>query len=218
MKITAVVPVRKGSQRVINKNLKKFAQTSLLENKINTLKKVVNINEIIVNTDSDEAIEIAKNLGVSYHKREAYYASSECGASDFFKHLGEVTDTDLFAYCPPTSPFIKSSTIEQCIREFLLNAEYDSFATVSNVKHFLWLNNEPINYKREFQPNSQDLPNIVSLNFGLNLISKEMLLLYKNIVGIKPLFRVLDQIEAIDIDTELDFFIAEQISNSYLNY
>ncbi len=218
MKITAVIPVRKGSQRVINKNLKPFGETTLLENKINSLKKVVNLSEIIVNTDSEEAIELAIKLGVSYHRREAYYASSECMASDFFKHLGEVTDTDLFAYCPPTSPFIKSSTIEQSIREFLLNPEYDSFATVSNVKHFLWLDGEPINYKREFQPNSQDLPNIVSLNFGLNIISKENLIRFKNIVGIKPFFKVISQVEAVDIDTELDFFIAEQINNKYLNF
>ena len=37
--IKAVIPVRKGSERVKNKNIKKFGDSSLLENKIKTLKK-----------------------------------------------------------------------------------------------------------------------------------------------------------------------------------
>ena len=60
MKITAVIPIRKGSQRVVGKNLRSFAGSNLLEIKIENLKKVKSIDEIIVNTDSEEAIEIAK--------------------------------------------------------------------------------------------------------------------------------------------------------------
>ena len=58
MKITAVIPVRKGSQRVPNKNLRAFADTTLLELKIQTLLQVPEIDEIVVNTDSEEAIGI----------------------------------------------------------------------------------------------------------------------------------------------------------------
>ena len=69
-KLVAVVPVRKGSQRVKNKNLKKFSDTNLLTFKIETLKKVKRIDKIIVNTDSDEAVEIAKKLNVDFKKRD----------------------------------------------------------------------------------------------------------------------------------------------------
>ena len=37
--MTAVVAVRKGSQRVPNKNVKDFGDTNLLEMKLNVLKK-----------------------------------------------------------------------------------------------------------------------------------------------------------------------------------
>ena len=60
MKITAVVPIRKGSQRVKDKNLRPFAGITLLENKLNTLLNVPELDQIIVNTNSDEAIEIVK--------------------------------------------------------------------------------------------------------------------------------------------------------------
>ena len=44
-KIAAVIGVRKGSERIVNKNIKPFNDTSLLENKIKTLKKVKNLEE-----------------------------------------------------------------------------------------------------------------------------------------------------------------------------
>jgi len=55
-KITAVVPIRKGSQRIIDKNFIPFVDgKSLLEVKLEILKKITLIDEIIVNTDSDKA-------------------------------------------------------------------------------------------------------------------------------------------------------------------
>ena len=72
--LVAVVPVREGSQRVKNKNLRKFNKKNLLIYKIEKLKKIKNIDEIIINTDSEEAIEIAKDLKVSFWKRAKYFA------------------------------------------------------------------------------------------------------------------------------------------------
>ena len=62
--ITAVITVRSGSQRVKNKNLKKFCSKNLLEYKIDVLKKVKSIDNIIINTDSEEAIEISKKHNI----------------------------------------------------------------------------------------------------------------------------------------------------------
>lgn len=57
-KITAVVPIRSGSQRVKDKNLRPFAGTTLMENKLDTLLKVPELDSIIVNTNSERAIEV----------------------------------------------------------------------------------------------------------------------------------------------------------------
>lgn len=220
MKITAVIPVRKGSQRVRDKNLRPFSDTTLLENKINSLLKVPEIDSIIVNTNSEIAIELVKKkyaqTKVSFHHREEYYASSQCSGSEFFKHLGEVTDTNVFVYTPCTSPFIKPKTISQCIIKFLAGGNFDCIASVSQIKEFMWLNNKPLNYDPLHAPNSQDLPNVVALNFGVTVISKENLIKNHNIIGKHPDFVVTSDIEAIDIDTPLDFYIAEQIYNKLI--
>lgn len=58
MKITAVIPIRSGSQRVKDKNLRPFADTNLMELKIKTLLQVPELTSIVVNTNSEEAISI----------------------------------------------------------------------------------------------------------------------------------------------------------------
>ena len=218
MKITAVIPIRLGSQRVKDKNLRKFANTTLLENKIENLLKVPEIKEIVVNTNSSKAIDMVntKYAGtkVRAQRREEYYASSQCSGSEFFQHLGEVTDTDVFIYAPCTSPFVKPETISACIARYQYNAnhnDYDCVATVSSVKEFLWLDGKAINYDPQNAPNSQNLPDIVALNFGTTVVSRENLIKNRNIIGKKPDFLTVTDVEGIDIDTPLDFYIAEKI-------
>lgn len=214
MKITAVVPIRSGSQRVRDKNLRPFAGTNLMELKLRTLLQVPELTSIVVNTNSEEAISIVNKSysgGVKIHRREEYYASSQCSGSEFFRHLGEVTDTDVFIYCPCTSPFVKPKTISQCIKTFLCSNDCDSVSTVSLVKEFLWLDGKPVNYDPQHAPNSQDLPDIVALNFGTTVVSRDDLIKNSNIIGKSPKFVTTSDIEAIDIDTPLDFYIAEQI-------
>lgn len=62
MKITAVIPIRSGSQRVKDKNLRRFGDTTLIELKIKNLLQVPELDSIIVNTNSEEAISITKSL------------------------------------------------------------------------------------------------------------------------------------------------------------
>lgn len=123
-----------------------------------------------------------------------------------------MTETDVFVYAPCTSPFIKPETISQCIRTFLdSEGDTDCVSTVSAVKEFMWLDGKPVNYDPLNAPNSQNLPDVVALNFGATITSKEDLVRNRNIIGKHPKFVLTSDIEAIDIDTPLDFYIAEQI-------
>lgn len=75
----------------------------------------------------------------------------------------------------------------------------------------MWLDGTPVNYDPLNAPNSQNLPDVVALNFGATITSKEDLIRNRNIIGKHPRFVLTSDIEAIDIDTPLDFYIAEQI-------
>ena len=75
----------------------------------------------------------------------------------------------------------------------------------------MWLNNKPLNYKINFSPSSQDLPNIMAITYGCCIIKKQDMLKFKNVVTDKNKFFVLNDIESTDIDTEMDFKIAEYL-------
>lgn len=212
-KITAVIPIRKGSQRVPDKNFKDFYKgKSLLELKIESLKEIELIDDIVVNTDSDLAIEIAKKLGVSYFRREDYYASSQCSQSEFFKNLAETTDTDIIIHVPCTSPLIKKESIIDAINRFNIS-ENDSCNAVGLVKEYLWSNGKPLNYTIEGGkvPNSQDLPDVLKLTFGFGIIYRDTMIDRENVVGKNPLFYTVDEIEETDIDTKIDFEFAKHL-------
>ena len=68
---------------------------------------------------------------------------------------------------------------------------------------------KPINYNINQTPKSQDLPNIVSLNFAITIIKKQIMIKRKNVIGFNPSFFELDKVESLDIDDLIDFNIAE---------
>ena len=213
-KLTAVVAVRKGSQRIPNKNITPFGDSNLLEMKLNLLKKVETIDEIVVNSDCDDMLAIGEKYGCSTHKRKAHYASSTVNNSDFHKHIAEVTKADFIFLAPTCSPFISVNSHNAAIDRFL-SSEHDSLTSVDIIKNHLWLNGKPLNYRLDNVPNSQDLPDVKRLNYGISIITRESMLRNRNLIGNSPDFYELDHFESVDVDTPFDFFIAEQIYNEY---
>jgi|TARA_R100000479_G_scaffold90165_1_gene44236 N-acylneuraminate cytidylyltransferase len=216
-KLTAVVPVRAGSQRVKNKNTKPFADSNLLKIKLETLKKISMIDNIVVNSDSDEMLDIALSYGVSTHKREEYYASSECNNSEFFKHIAETTNSDYILCSHVTSPLISAETYFSCVDKFM-NSNIENLVTVCDVKDHMWLDGKPLNYNPSESPNSQDLPDIVGVTYGISILSKDDMVKHKNVITDNPYFYRLDEIESIDIDTEFDFMVAEYVYKKVNGY
>lgn len=210
MKIKALVAVRSGSQRVKNKNIKPFADSNLLTIKLEQLKRIPNLDGIIVNSNDNEMLDIAHSLGCETVKRDEYYASNEVSMSDVYKNMAENCECDVIAYINVTNPLIEDSTIIKAIEEYKANIDiFDSLNSAHLVKEFMFKDNLPINYDLRNQPRSQDLPDIYALNFAINIISREKMIDCKNVVGYKPYIYGIDEIEATDIDNPIDFDFAE---------
>lgn len=212
MKISALIAARSGSVRVQNKNIRPFAGSTLLEVKIEQLKRISNIEEIVVNSNDDEILKIAERCGAIPCVRDPYYASNTVSMSDVYRNMAENMNCDVIVYANCTNPVIKDETIFNLVEYYKNHCdEFDSVNSAHLVKEFLWKNNLPINYDLRNQPRSQDLPNISALNFAVNVLSRETMIEGKNVVGKKPFIYNIDQIEATDIDNPIDFFLAEQI-------
>ena len=211
-KFVAVIPVRKGSQRVKHKSFRPFGGSSLLVHKIKMLKKLDFLDEIIVNTDSDKAISIAKKLDVKYFKRDAYFASSRCINSDFWKNVADNTKSEFIMFTNCTSPLIQLNTYKKIIslsKKIFEKNKFDSLNTVTEIKEFLFKDNKPINFKLNQTPNSQNLPDIVKLNFAINILKTKKMSTRKSLIGKKPYLYKLNEIESLDINSEFEFSFAE---------
>lgn len=212
MTIKAMIQARSGSVRVKNKNIRPFAGSSLLEIKIKQLFEISELDGVIVNSNDDEILSIAKRLGCETFKRDPYYATNEVCASDMYVYFAKNFDADVMAFCNCTNPLMTAKTISSAIDKFYeLEGSYDSVNSVSAVHEFLFRDGKPINYELDKQPRSQDLPKIYSLNWGFNIISPDTILKTRNMVGTKPYLYEVDSIEGFDIDYPLDFEFAEYL-------
>lgn len=211
--MTAVVAVRAGSQRIKNKNLQLLGDKTLLERKIDTLLDVYNLgflDGIVVNSDSKEMLEIAVKMGVEAWTREEYYASSDCTNSEFHRHIGEVTSAEDIFLAPVCSPFVSVQTHIDAI-EYYKEEGFDSLTSVTEVKNHLWMGGHPLNYELDNVPNSQDLPDVVKLNYGVTIAKREVMSGLGRVVGNNPGFLKIDEKESIDIDTPFDLAVARGI-------
>ncbi|MCI8663847.1 MAG: acylneuraminate cytidylyltransferase family protein [Hungatella sp.] len=210
MKIKALVAVRSGSVRVENKNIRPFAGSNLLEIKLAQLKRISNLDGIVVNSNDLEMLDIARSYGCEAVKRDSYYASNDVSMSEVYKNMAENFNADIVAYINVTNPLLKDKTIFQAIETYKKNlGKYDSLNSAHLIKEFMFQNNLPINYDLRHQPRSQDLPDIYALNFAISIIERKNMIEGKNVVGYKPYIYGIDEVEATDIDNQIDFDFAE---------
>lgn len=208
--IKAIIPVRSGSTRVGNKNLRAFAGSSLLEIKVRQLMKVKGLDGVVVSSNDPVMQELARSLGAEVHIRDQYFASDTVPMSEVYRNMVSEMDCDHVLYATVTTPLVKSESYEQALLAYAgSKGEFDSVASVADVKEFLVKDGVPLNYDPLNFPRSQDLPDISRLTFAISILPRELMMSKMSSLGHKPLFLRLSQEESIDIDTPLDFEIAE---------
>lgn len=207
--IKALIAVRSGSMRVENKNIRDFCGSSLLEVKLKQLMQVSQLDGVVVNSNDDEMLAVASRLGAQAVKRDEYYASNTVSMSEVYRNMAYHTECDHIMYANATNPLTDVPLYEEAIRQYRKSGDdTDSLVSVCDVKEFLWQNGLPLNYDPLNQPRSQDLPDIVKLNFAISILPRDLMITKMNVVGNRPAFFRMNETDALDIDTELDFLMA----------
>ena len=155
------------------------------------------------------ALSIAHKQNIEVQWRNKYYAGSKITNDQHWLHIAQTTPGDIVLLAQVTSPLLRVSSIQTALNSFLSSGIHDSINSVSAEKKFLWKNRKPINYDINVTPKSQDLPDIISLNFAITIIQKQTMIKRKNVVGSNPTFFELDKVESLDVDDLIDFKIAE---------
>lgn len=216
MSITAVIPVRKGSTRVINKNIRPFAGSSLLENKICQLKKIPEIEKIVVSTDGEEMLELASRLGVEGIRRPDEYCDEKTkNFNAVVQYIAEQeVKTDIMMWTPCVCPLVGSDRIREAIHkyeEISKNCEYDSVVSASLLKEYLFDENGcTANFSVNAHVPSQKLPNWHVITNGFFIAKRCDMIKWRFVYGPHPYLVEVNKWEAMDIDDEYDFVMAEK--------
>lgn len=213
--ITAVIPIRGGSKRCKNKSIRDFADTNLLELRVNILKKVSGISKIQVNSDCDIILQKAKELGVDTFKRDPKYASDEADGKMVYECLSNACPTEIMLIAFTPTPFIDENDYQKCIDIF--NTETcDSVISVQHKKDYMFYDKKPVNFNPLKTCKSQDLPKYYNMTFGVTIVRTDFVKAYHSIWTENPYFYEVDELKALDIDTNMDFLICEEIYKKQL--
>lgn len=209
-KVEAIIPVRAGSERVKNKNTRAFAGSTLLEIKIRQLLSVPEIARVHVSSEDAAMLDLAERSGAVPHQRDPYFATSEVPMSDVYAYMAGQVGAEHVLLTHVTNPLAGPRAYSDCIHSYFDGSgRFDSLTTVADVKDFLYWGGKPVNFDPTRKPRSQDLPDIVKLTHVVSIAPRQMVVSTKQWFGPNVRFLHLDAIESFDIDTPLDFEMAE---------
>jgi CMP-N-acetylneuraminic acid synthetase len=230
-KFLAIITARAGSKRLLNKNSLNLAGKPLIAWTIEAAKKTKYISEVVVSTDSLEIKEIAEEFGATVPFIRPENLSNDTASSfDVVEHCINFYQTQLnqfFDYVillQPTSPLRTSVDIENAI-QLLYKKNADAIVSVCETEHSpLWSNtiDETLSLKHFLRDEvknkrSQDLPMYYRLNGAIYICKTDELLKQKTFFLKQKCFAyIMDKETSVDIDTSLDFKMAEFLIDNKL--
>ena len=221
VKIAALVPMRHHSQRVPGKNFRNLAGKPLFHYILETLLQCPEIYQIAVNTDS-EVIQndIEKNFpGIIVIIRPEKLRADSIPMNEILMYDTGQVSADLYLQTHSTNPLLKATTISKAINEFRRQSPtFDSLFSVTRLQTRLWDQNTlPVNHDPDVLLQTQDLPPIFEENSCIYLFTAENLKRRGNRIGENPMMYEIPVEEALDIDEESDFQIADLLMKNRLN-
>ena len=224
MKNLAVIPARCGSKGLKDKNIKELCGKPLLAYSVEAAQQAGIFDCVHVSTDSEEYQKIAMEYGADVpFLRSAQMASDTSSTWDAMRFVVEKyrkrgEDFDTLTVLQPTSPLRTGEDIVGAYK-FFMDKDANMISSVCEMEHSpLWSNVLPDDLSMEnfedeklaFLPRQQ-LPTYYRENGAIYMLKTEHLFSQKNIYKEKCYAYIMDRSHSIDIDTELDFLMAETI-------
>ncbi len=211
--IAALIPMRHHSQRVPGKNFRVLAGKPLYHYILATLAAVPEINQLVVDTDSDVIMGgLRENFpAVTVVERPHALRADDVPMNEILIHDTGQIDADFYLQTHTTNPLLRADTIARAIKSFRGSyPTYDSMFSVTRLQRRLYdqagtaINHDPTELIQ-----TQNLPPVYEENSCLYMFTRDGLLAGHHRIGRHPLMFEMDAEEAWDIDDELDLEICE---------
>lgn len=205
------------------KNIRYIAGKPLLAHSIDVASQVEEIDHVFVSTDSEEIIEVAKTFGAAVIPRPEYLARDSSPEWLAWRHAiqwvqGEKGDFDRFVSLPATAPLRLAKDVYRCLEK--LDENTDFVVTMEKSQRSPWFNM----VKRDVEgfvdilvegngkiARRQDAPDSFDLTTVAYVTRPKFIMDNESIWDGRVQGVVVPHERAIDIDTELDFEIAEYL-------
>ncbi len=222
MKTYAFIFARGGSKGLKGKNIKKLCDKPLLAHSIDIAKSIDEISKVFVSTEDEDIQKVAIEYGANVIIRPKVLATDTSPEIDSWKHaINYLTDLgdsfDRFISLPTTSPLRSKDDVERAMDS--LAESSDIVVTVSESHRNPFFNLMKFNgdgYLETFSKDKlvqrrQDAPKCYDLTTVAYVTRPEYILKNSNMFDGNVSAVNVPFERAIDIDTEVDFYIAEAL-------
>ncbi len=220
-KILAIIPARGGSKGIPRKNIKPLAGKPLIAWTIEEAKKSKYIDRLILSSEDEEIIHIAKEWGceVPFVRPKELAQDDTPGIEPILHAIKALPDKyDYVCMLQPTSPLRKVVDIDGCIKK-CLNLEMPACVTIvesNESPYWMFKCNADFSLKSLFPelkiaPRRQDLPTIYALNGAGYIAKTEWLMATRSFFSEQTIGYIMDKISSHDIDDESDFMICDYL-------
>ena len=216
-KILVVIPARGGSKGIPRKNVRLLDGQPLISYSINVAKSSEYVDDVVITTDDSEIALLSEKFGSSVIRRSEELSTDETPLDPVVydamvqKEKLAFDEYDLVITLQPTSPLIKTSTLDQVIEKFE-DFAIDSVITVVDDRRLSWGYDE--NNERFFpnyieRKNRQDLPKDFK-ETGAILATRRKFVNEFSRLGTNIDIVEVSQEESVDVTNYEDWWIAEK--------
>lgn len=217
-----LIPARGGSKGVPGKNIKELGGKPLIQYTIDAAREIVPNKQIVISTDSVQIKAVVENLGLEVpFLRPAELATDIAGTYEVLLHALKFYEQDnpspeKIILLQPTSPFRNATHIQEALEIYHqgLDMVVSVKETASNPYYTLMEENR-LGYLEKSKEGDftrrQDCPKVWELNGAVYIINAISLKSAPPHKFKKVKKYVMDERSSLDIDTNIDWLIAETI-------
>jgi CMP-N-acetylneuraminic acid synthetase len=182
---------------------------------LHTLRQCPGISRVVIDTDSDV---IRKDTQLNFPEvqlvdRPQHLRADTVPMTDVIYHDVSLFPADVYLQTHSTNPFLKSETIEAALASWMeARKECDSVFSVTRIQARLWDSAlRPLNHNPHELLRTQDLEPVYLENSNFYIFPSELIKSKRRRIGDRPRIYEVDPMEALDIDDEETFQLAEHI-------
>jgi CMP-N-acetylneuraminic acid synthetase len=203
--------MRHASERVPGKNYRNLGARPLFHHVVTALLETPSIAQVIIDTDSPIIVEQTREQfpTVTLVDRPEHLRDGHTPMNDVLANTLTFADNELILQTHSTNPFVRAATFQSAI-DALDGDDHDAIFGVTRIQGRLWSHDlQPMNHDPLVLARTQDLHPVYFENSCFYVFGRGAFVATGNRLGRRPGVVEVPALEAIDIDEESDFQLAE---------